>query len=69
MNFVECYLEGAVKPNDIGWYVEAWHAGLGGAGMQLHEYLGFSWEEYVLWSTTPSALQSILNARTGTVDA
>ncbi|WP_146050761.1 hypothetical protein [Pseudomonas syringae] len=32
MNLVERYLEGVVEPNDIGWYVEAWHAGLGGTG-------------------------------------
>jgi hypothetical protein len=28
--------------------VNAWHSGAG-CGMELHEYLGWTWDEYVLW--------------------
>jgi hypothetical protein len=69
MTFVECYLEGAVQENDIEWWVTAWHAGIFGSGLLLHEYLGLTWDEYAQWASDPSALPHILEARTGSLHA
>jgi hypothetical protein len=63
MSFVELCLEGSVLEEEIEQFVEAWHEGRDGAGMELHEYLGMSWEEYQLWTTTPSVLSFVLTAR------
>lgn len=63
MNFVELCLEGNVLEEEIERFVEDWHEGRDGADMELHEYLGMSWEEYQLWATTPSVLPFVLTAR------
>ncbi|QXW44850.1 hypothetical protein [Pseudomonas amygdali] len=63
MRFLEFYLKGDVLEEDIHRFVEGWHEGLEGAGIELHEYLGMSWEEYGVWVATPVALSSILPAR------
>ncbi|OLS61212.1 hypothetical protein [Pseudomonas putida] len=63
MNFVELCLEGDVLEEEIDRFVEDWHEGRAGADMELHEYLGMSWEEYQLWATTPSVLPFVLTAR------
>ena len=62
MNFVELCLKGDVLEEEIDQFVEDWHDGRQGADMQLHEYLGMKWEEYQLWSTTPSVLPFVLTA-------
>jgi hypothetical protein len=33
--------------------VDRWHNGEG-EGLELHEYLGMTWEEYEQWLTSPS---------------
>lgn len=63
MNFVELCLEGSVLEEEIEQFVQDWHEGREGADMELHEYLGMSWEEYQLWATTPSVLPFVLAAR------
>lgn len=63
MNFVELCLKGDVLEEEIDQFVEDWHEGRQGAGIELHEHLGMSWEEYQLWSTTPSVLPLVLTAR------
>jgi len=45
-----------VLEEDIHRFVEDWHEGREGAGMELHEYLGMSWKEYGVWVATPAAL-------------
>lgn len=35
--------------------VSAWHNGAGG-GLELHQYLGWSWEEYSRWVSDASAI-------------
>ncbi|MBI6739975.1 hypothetical protein [Pseudomonas syringae] len=62
MRFLELYLKGDVLEEDIHRFVEGWHEGREGAGMELHEYLGMSWEEYGVWVATP-ALSLALVAR------
>lgn len=63
MRFLELYLKGDVLEDDIHRFVEDWHEGREGAGMELHEYLGMSREEYGVWVATPAALAFILTAR------
>lgn len=62
MTFVELCLKGDAREEEIEQFVEAWHEGRQGADLALHEYLGMRWEEYQLWSTTPSVLPFILAA-------
>lgn len=63
MSFVELCLEGSVLEEEIDQFVEDWHEGREGADMQLHEYLGMSWDEYQIWATTPLVLSFVLAAR------
>ncbi|KPX19594.1 hypothetical protein ALQ08_103394 [Pseudomonas syringae pv. delphinii] len=63
MSFVEQCLKGSVREEEIERFVEDWHEGRKGADMELHKYLGMSWDEYQMWVTTPSALSIVLAAR------
>ncbi|KWV83083.1 hypothetical protein G7021_00970 [Pseudomonas carnis] len=63
MSFLELCLNGEARNCDVDTFIAQWHSGLAGTGLELHEHLGFTWEEYQVWVTTPSALESILNAR------
>ncbi|MBC9745565.1 hypothetical protein B1F73_03245 [Pseudomonas syringae] len=63
MRFPELYLKGDVLEEDIHRFVEDWHEGHDGGGIELHEYLGMSWEEYGVWVATPAALSFILAPR------
>lgn len=62
MTFVELCLKGDARDEEVDQFVEAWHEGREGADLALHEYLGMRWEEYQLWSTTPSLLPFVLAA-------
>lgn len=42
-----------IKEN-IDKYIEKWHSGEEGIGLELHEYLGVSWDEYQQWVINPS---------------
>lgn len=46
---------------EIDDYVDAWHDGI--QDVPLHEYLGFSPEEYSLWLSEPDMLAHIVRAR------
>ncbi len=61
MSFVKDYLSGKVSPNDIDSYVEKWHEGTA-SSLDLHEYLGFTKEDYNEWATHPSKLEEILES-------
>lgn len=63
MNFVELCIKGDILSEEIDEYVLEWHEGRAGENQELHEFLGLSWDEYSLWSTTPSMLEFILSAR------
>ncbi|WP_230017132.1 hypothetical protein [Pseudomonas savastanoi] len=63
VGFIELYLKGDVLEEDIHRFVEDWHEGRDVGGMELHEYLGMSWEEYRVWAATPTALSFILAVR------
>jgi len=63
MNFMERCLSGEAVADEIEKYEEAWHAGKCGKGMELHEFLGMSWDEYAIWATKPSILPVIIRSR------
>lgn len=59
--FIERYLAGEARPEEIDDYVDAWHRTP--RGLELHEFLGMSKEEYALWLRNPDALGEIAHAR------
>jgi hypothetical protein len=63
MSFIEKCLSGDAFIDEIDSYEEAWHSGQEGQDMELHEFLGMSWNEYSLWATKPSILPSIIRCR------
>ena len=62
MNFINLCLEGDVLEDEIDEFVDGWHDDEN-LNMELHEYLGMSWEEYSVWAVRPSVLPFILSAR------
>jgi hypothetical protein len=62
MNFVELYLIRQVTANDIHDFIDMWHEDIT-IRCELHDYLGFDWNEYVEWVHNPSDLDSILSLR------
>ena len=62
MNFIDLCLNGDVLEDEIDDFVDNWHEDKV-TTLQLHEYLGMSWEEYSVWATSPSILPFILSAR------
>lgn len=61
-NFIDLCLAGHALADDIDQFVDRWHDGQG-PGMELHDFLGMSFDEYSLWVERPHALRSILYAR------
>jgi DNA-directed RNA polymerase specialized sigma subunit len=59
--YMDRLLDGRALLDDIDEYVEAWHRDP--SNLELHEYLGMSWEEYSLWVEQPSALRLLVAAR------
>ena len=59
MNFIALCLIGREEPENIDFYIERWHNGDGG-DKPLHEYLGFSKEDYGHWLKYPNSLHQIL---------
>ena len=50
------------NPNIDDW-VDRWHADKAPEGMKLHEYLGFTWEEYGEWMRDPEYASKIVAAQ------
>ncbi len=62
MNFINLCLEGDVLEDEIDEFVDGWHDDEN-LNIELHDYLGMSWEEYSVWAVRPSVLPFILSAR------
>ena len=56
-------MNGDALMDEVDDYVERWSNGEEGEGLELHEFLGMSWDEYSLWGTRPSILSVIIRAR------
>lgn len=59
--FIDLCLSGKVQPERIDDFVGAWHEG--DSPLDLHEFLGMSWQEYGAWMIDARALSSILDKR------
>lgn len=59
--FISLALAGKVMVDEIDDYIDRWHATP--EGVPLHEYLGFSRDEYGLWLRSPDSLPLILASR------
>jgi hypothetical protein len=59
--FIDLCVDGKVSLDGIDDFVDQWHETP--AGMELHDYLGMTQEEYSLWLRVPDALSHILKAR------
>jgi len=62
MNFIQKCLDGDEDLAAIDDYVAEWHE-KEDDGVELHDYLGMTWDEYSLWAEKPNALPYILRAR------
>ena len=47
--FINDVLNGKAFYNDIDTYIDKWHE-CGGCGVELHEYLGLTLEQYAKWA-------------------
>lgn len=62
MTFISQCLAGDVLIDEIDDFVDQWHNGESDPNLELHEFLGMTWNEYTLWVTQPSVLPFILKA-------
>lgn len=53
-----------MKP-DIHDAISAWHDASDDDGVQLHEYLGMTWEQYAHWAETGQLPKDSLYSATG----
>jgi hypothetical protein len=60
-NFVSLALAGKVSADEIDDYVDKWHNSP--SGLELHEYMGITRDEYAIWLGSPEELASILTMR------
>ena len=59
--FIDLCVEGKVPLDDLDDFVDQWHEAP--EGIELHDYLGMTQEEYSLWLRVPDALPCIVKAR------
>jgi hypothetical protein len=60
--FIDLVLAGQIAATSIDDFVEEWHhspAGGRAGTIELHEYLGLTWDEYSLWVEQPESLRSL----------
>ena len=62
-SFIEKCINGDASLDEIDDYIDEWHDSDLDINLELHEFLGMSWEEYSLWAVKPSLLAEILNHR------
>ncbi len=59
-NFVRSCQRGEVLPDNIDDFIDDWHDH--DYAVELHEFLGMSWEEYRGWVANPNTLPQIIEA-------
>ncbi len=60
--FMDALLSGEALVQDVDDWIDVWHDGPD-HGVELHEFLGMSWEEYRLFVERPESLRFTLAAR------
>lgn len=66
LNLVEAILSGEATPDDFDEWVTRWHdlpEDDPYSKLQLHEYLGLTWDEYQLVAVDPMKLRIIIHQR------
>jgi hypothetical protein len=59
--FADLVLAGRAKLSDIDDYIDRWHDG--SSTLQLHDFLGLTWDEYAAWVNDPASLAAMFAAR------
>lgn len=60
-NFIERCQRGESLLDEIDDFIDDWHENQD--DLELHEFLGMTWDEYSLWIKEPNTLSSIINRR------
>ena len=60
-SFIEKCINDDASLDEIDDYIDEWHDSDSNISLELHEFLGMSWEEYSLWAVKPSLLAEIVN--------
>lgn len=60
-SFMHMALRGQVMSDEIEDFIEEWHDS--DSAVELHEYLGMTWDEYSLWVSEPDFIDLIIAAR------
>lgn len=63
---MDLLLEGKALPEDADDFIDMWHDSApdsAASQLQLHDFLGMSWDEYALWIERPISLRWIVSAR------
>jgi hypothetical protein len=66
-NFIQRCVSGYAAPDEIDDYIELWHDS--DSLLELHEYLGLTWEEYRMWASNKSILARIIASRSEQANA
>jgi hypothetical protein len=66
-SFIDRVLAGEIKDvdNEVDDAIDAWHNG--DSGMELHQWLGLTKDEYKIFITTPSVLHLIIVSRSSRI--
>lgn len=62
-SFIDKCISGDAFLDEVDDYIDNWHDNNTSADLELHEYLGMTWQEYSLWITNHNILAVIVDAR------
>lgn len=60
-SFIQLAIDGYVMLDEIDDYVDQWHEKA--PPLELHDFLGLTWQEYSLWVAHPDNLSIVIAAR------
>jgi hypothetical protein len=64
MDYVNKLINKEIHEDDIYDFINNWHSKINNPNnLELHEYLGLTWEEYSLWVKCEKSIINILNNR------
>lgn len=58
--FIQLCIDGEVLPQEVDDFVDRWHEGT--SELELHEFLGMTWDEYSAWVQRSDVLPRIIKA-------
>lgn len=64
MSFIDDVMSGEASLNDFDDYVDRWHDSIEITdSIMLHDYLGFTWSEYIVGFRNPQKWETVVEAR------